>query len=138
DGASPQEKPAKIHFQGADIKKAWAESGDVELIAYIAWTDLRMLIGSVDETAHIAVLSGNPHSSINENNAQYYIENAPDALDAAGEWYLDKKTGLLKYLARPNEDLAQAEVIAPVLDDLLIAKGEIDRTNPVQHIVLRG
>ncbi len=138
DGASPQEKPAKIHFQGTDIKKAWAQAGDVELVAYVAWTDLRMLIRSVDETAHSAVLSGNPHASINENNAQYYIENAEDALDAAGEWYLDKKTGLLKYLARPNEDLTQVEVIAPVLDDLLIAKGEIDRTNSVQHIVLRG
>jgi hypothetical protein len=138
DGANPLEKPAKVHFKGNDIKKEWADAGDVELIAYLAWTDLRMLIRSVDETNHLATLSGNPHSSIHEDNAQYYIENAPDALDAAGEWYLDKKTGVLKYLADTNQDISKAEVIAPSLDDLLTAKGDLEHTNFVQNITLRG
>jgi hypothetical protein len=39
-GASPQDKPVKLRFSPGDIKKAWADEGDVEVIALLAWADL--------------------------------------------------------------------------------------------------
>ena len=34
--------------------------------------------------------------------APYYVENAAELLDAPGEWYLDRATGVLTYLPRPG------------------------------------
>jgi len=135
-GASPQDKPVKLKFKPGDIKKEWADRGEVEVIALLAWADLRMQIRSVDEASNTAVLSGEPRPSNKEENAQYYVENAPEFLDSAGEWHLDREKGVVLYWARDNEDLSQAEVIAPILEELLVIKGEPG--DPVSHISFRG
>jgi hypothetical protein len=137
-GGSPQDKPVKIKFAPGEIKRAWADDGDVEVVAYLAWADIRMQIRAVDEEARVATLSGNPRPSNQESNARYIIENAPDALDAAGEWYLNRKTGVLLYQADPGGDLTRAEVIAPRLEDLLIIQGDFAAQKPVRNLVLRG
>ncbi|MEW6158317.1 MAG: right-handed parallel beta-helix repeat-containing protein [Verrucomicrobiota bacterium] len=137
-GPSPQDKPVRIPFKAGEIKKEWADRGDVELIALLAWADLRMPIRSVDETNHVAILAGDPRPSNRENNARYYIENAPDALDIPGEWYLDRRTGKISCLAFPGEDLARAEVIAPRLEELLVLQGDTDGRRPVRHVEIRG
>lgn len=137
-GESPQDKPVKLKFKPGDIKKEWAEDGDVEVVALLAWADLRMQIRAVDETNHVATLSGDPRPSNKENNAQYYIENAPDALDRAGEWYLDRKTGVLTYWAEPGENPDKAETVAARLTELIRLRGDFDAGNPVRHVVFRG
>jgi parallel beta-helix repeat protein len=137
-GESPQDKPVKLKFKPGDIKKEWADDGDVEVVGFLAWGDLRMQIRAVDEAAHVATLSGEPRPSNKEANAQYFVENAPDALDQPGEWYLERKSGRLTYWAQAGEDLRRAEVIAPMLGDLLIMDGDFDAKQPVRHMVLRG
>jgi parallel beta-helix repeat protein len=137
-GDSPQDKPIRLKFKAGDIKKEWAASGDVDVVAYLAWADLRMAIRSVDETNGVATLVGDPKPSNRENNAQYFIENAPDGLDQPGEWYLNRKTGVLTYWAEPGEDLTQAEVLAPGLEELLVLQGDSASKKPVAHVVLRG
>jgi hypothetical protein len=97
-----------------------------------------MFIRAVDETNHIATLSTDPRPSNKEKDARYFIENVPDALDAPGEWYLDRKTGVLSYIARPGEDLSKAEVIAPQLDQLLVLQGDLTAKQPIKHVILRG
>jgi hypothetical protein len=137
-GKSPDDRPARIRFKPGEIKRAWADDGDVEVVAFMAWADIRMQVRSVDETNNVATLSGDPRPSNKEDNAQYFIENAPDALDQPGEWYLDRKSGVVTYWAREGEDLAKAEVIAPRLEDLLVAQGDFAAQKAVCHVVLRG
>jgi len=137
-GQSPQDQPVRLHFRPGDIKKEWADDGDVEVVALLAWADLRMQIRAVDEANHVATLAGNPRTSNKEDNAQYYIENAPDGLDQPGEWYLNRKTGVVTYWAQAGEDLAKAEVIAPRLEDLLLIQGDFAAKRAVQQVVLRG
>jgi parallel beta-helix repeat protein len=131
DGASPQDKPVQIHFRGNDIKKQWAVPGDVEVIALLAWADFRMPIVSVDDAAHIATLTLDPRPSNKEADARYYIENAPDALDMAGEWYLDRKTHTVSYWPMPGEDLRTEQVVAPALSQLV-------RMDGVRNLTFRG
>jgi hypothetical protein len=138
EGASPRDKPARIKFHKGDIKKQWADAGDVELVALLAWSDLRMQITGVDEESHLATLSGDARPSNQESDARYYIENAKDALDQPGEFYLDRKAGELSYLAKENEDLASAEVIAPALLELVTVRGDFNERKAVKHIVFRG
>jgi parallel beta-helix repeat protein len=136
EGASSQDKPMKLKFKAGNIRPEWAERGDVEVVGLFAWSDVRMFIRAVDEANSVATLSGNPRPSNREDNARYYIENAPDGLDAPGEWHLDATRRIVTYIAQPGEDLAKAEVIASRLDDLLVLEGEAK--NPVRNVKLQG
>lgn len=138
DGASPQDKPAKLHFRGNDIKKEWAERGDVEVVALMAWSDLRMPIVSVDPAARIATLASAPQPSNKEVDARYYIENAPDALDIAGEWYYDKMAHKVSYRPLNGEDMERAVVIAPMVEQLVRLQGKPESGQFVKNVVFRG
>jgi len=134
-GASPE---AKFKFKPGDIKREWAKNGDVEVIALLAWSHIRMQLQGVDETNDVATLSGAPQKWNKEDNAQYYVENAAGALDQPGEWYLDRKGGVVTYWPLPGEDMTSAEVIAPRLQELLLLKGDLAAKKPVHDIVFRG
>ena len=81
-----------------------------------------------------------PHGFPGEYNISFpatalscYFENALEMLDQPGEWYLDRATGLLSYWPREGEDLTQAEVIAPVVQNTLLAiRGTPER--PVRNV----
>jgi parallel beta-helix repeat protein len=139
-GENPRGQPAQLRFQPGDLRPEWAQPGNVELVALLAWADFRMFIRAVDTNTGVATLSTEPRPSNRENNARYYIENAPDALDQRGEWYLDRQTGVVRYWALPGENLAAATnlVTAPVADTLLVLRGDADAGRPVRHVVLRG
>lgn len=137
-GESPQDKPVKLHFKPGDIKTAWAADGDVEVVAFLAWADIRMQIRAVDEANHVATLSGDPRPSNRENNAQYYIENAPDGLDQPGEWYLNRRTGMVTYWPLPGEDMTKVRVVAPRLEELVRVEGDFAGKRAVEHLTLRG
>ncbi|MGE9266623.1 MAG: right-handed parallel beta-helix repeat-containing protein [Verrucomicrobiales bacterium] len=57
---------------------------------------------------------------------RYFVENYRGALDAAGEWYLDRRAGVISYVAREGEDLTKLPVVAPVSQGLLRVKGAHD------------
>ncbi len=137
-GASPQDKPVRIHYKPGDIKPEWAKDGDVEVIAMLAWADIRMQIREVDETSHVAVLSGEPRPSNRENDARYFIENAPDGLDQPGEWYLDRKTGVVTLWAGDGVDPNKSTVTAPRLQDLVVIRGDEANKKPVEALTFRG
>jgi len=66
------------------------------------------------------------------------VENAADALDAPGEWFLDRRSGTLSYLAMPGEDVSQAQLVAPVITQLIRLEGKDETGEFVHDIVLRG
>jgi hypothetical protein len=68
--------------------------------------------------------------------APFYLENAPEFLDSPGEWFEDLKAGKIYYWPRAGENLAGAEVVAPVLETLVSLEGSLD--HPVSNIVFRG
>jgi len=136
-GASPQDKPLRLHFRGGDIQPEWAP-GDVEVVALLAWADIRMPIVSVDEAAHFATLTLDPRPSNKEADARYYIENARDALDMAGEWYLDRKTGVVSYWPLPGENMAAETVVAPALVELVRLEGDPENRRFVENVTFRG
>ncbi|HVY68512.1 MAG TPA: right-handed parallel beta-helix repeat-containing protein [Verrucomicrobiae bacterium] len=137
EGASPAGKSATFRYRDADIKPAWAGS-EAEVVTLVAWMNTRMFIHAVDGATRTVTLSSQSHPDIRENDCRYYIENAPDSLDAPGEWQLDRKTGRLRYWPRPGEDLAKTTVIAPVLKDLVRLQGDLAAKRPVRFVTLRG
>lgn len=63
-----------------------------------------------------------------EPDQRYWMANFRSALDEPGEWYLDRVQGELLYHPLPGEDMARAEVIAPVADKFLEVSGARDIT----------
>ncbi|MGI9073657.1 MAG: right-handed parallel beta-helix repeat-containing protein [Bryobacteraceae bacterium] len=137
DGPSSQTKPFSLHYRGTDIPKSWAHSG-AEVIALLAWAEIRMRITAVDQDRHLAILTGDPRASNQEADARYWVENAPDSLDAPGEWYQDPSTGVLAYLPLSGEDLKKEEVIAPVLPELVRLEGRPEAGETVHNISFQG
>ncbi len=137
DGPSPKEGPFPLKFRGSDVKKSW-EGSDAEVIALLAWAEIRMPIVKVDEEARIATLTGNPRPSNREVDARYWIENTLDGVDAAGEWYLDRKAGTLSYWPRRGEEMATEEVIAPALTELVRLEGKPEEGKLIRNVTFRG
>jgi parallel beta-helix repeat protein len=135
-GASSQDKPMKLKFKPGDIKKEWADRVGLEVISLLAWSDIRMGITAVDEAKSVATLAGDPRPSNREDNARYFLENLPEFLDSPGEWYLDREKGVISYWSRDGEDLSNSEAISPVLDELVVLKGEPNK--PVSNLSFRG
>jgi parallel beta-helix repeat protein len=138
NGPKSKAVPFQIRYREDEFKPAWAALGDVEVVALFAWAEVRMPIRKVDEVEHVATLAGGAIASNPETDARYYIENAPDALDAPGEWYLDRKTGVLSYWPLQGEDMTRADVVAPALTRLVRFDGNPAAGKFVQHVVLRG
>lgn len=132
------DKPVKFKYRNGDFKKEWVGDG-AELVALHKWVDLRQFVRDMDETNHVITLSGSIAEHVKEGNARYFIENTPDALDSSGEWYLDRKTGILTYWADPGEDLNRDEVIAPFLNlPLMQVAGDFTAKRTVHDVIIRG
>lgn len=142
EGKISRDTALHLHYRGADIKKEWAESGDVELVGFVAWIDFRKPIAAVDEASHILTLDLDSKLARaylpQEEDARYFVENAPNALDIPGEWYLDKKTQTVSYIPTEGEDMERDEVIAPALARLIYLKGNPEAGQFVHDVVFRG
>ena len=55
-------------------------------------------------------------------------------MDSPGEFYLDRKTGVLSYYPRPGEDMSTASCEAPVAEELLLIEGDAAAGRCVEHL----
>ena len=118
----------------------WQNPTDMEIMIAGNWEINRKPVESLDAQANQIVLAP-PHQrgagSIFPKAGRWcFLENAREVLDEEGEWYLDRKTGLLSYWPQPGEDMSRAEVIAPVAQQLVIVKGTPER--PVRNLHFKG
>lgn len=128
--------------------RAWRNVADVEITWIYNNDGSRKRLGSVDEAGQTFTLPPPHQWPLRSLPAEYqigfpvagqscYFENAREMLDEPGEWYLDRRTGVLSYWPREGEDMATAEVIAPVVERTLLAvSGRPDR--PVRKLRFQG
>jgi parallel beta-helix repeat protein len=137
EGKVAPDGPFRLHYRGEDIKKEWSGGGEVEVVGYAAWTDFRLPILKVDEGSHSVDLSPKPGFD-NEDAARYFIENTPEALDAAGERYLNRATHKVSYIPFQSDDMERAQVVAAGLERLVILRGNPETGSLVRNVVFRG
>ena len=138
EGEITADDPARLKFHEGDIRPSWAQEGDVELVVLSTWEEYRMFIKSVDVGARLATLSTKRYPFGVEKNARYWVENTVEALDARGEWYLDRTEGKLLYLPLPGEDIKQSGAIASHLPQLVRFEGNAEAHQLVHNITLRN
>ena len=130
-------EPITMKYNPDEFKPQWAKHPDAQLIMLLKWTDLHLPILTVDASQQIIKLAKAKFPSWRGTpNSRYWIENIPEALDQPGEWYLDRKTGRLSYLAPDGVDPNQMEIIAPRLTEIVTIVGNNNR--PVQSVRLQG
>ena len=140
DGPLIRDEVAKFHYREGDIDPAWADEGAVEVNALSKWAGFRMPIASVDADERLATFSKlpPPYNWRGTQNARYWIENAPESIDAPGEWRLDPQSGLLQYSPQPGEKPENLELIAPVNPTLIEMQGNPAQEKWVQHVHFKG
>ena len=114
------------------IVPTWRNLRDVEVVGITRWLDNRLPIESVngetrtvtfDRPSLFALVSSAPWGDSTTTPSVYWVENVFEALDTAGQWYLDRPQGRLYYLPQPGEDTASAEIIAPRLTQVVRVVG---------------
>ena len=115
------------------------QSKDALVVFYHSWESSVSRVAAVDPQNGTVQLVGNAPWPCNMwgPNQRYHIENFKAALDAPGEWFLDRG-GDLFYIPLPGEDPAKAEVVAPVLSGLVRFAGDPDQGHYVEYITLKG
>lgn len=134
------EGPAHFTFKENNIKKEWAERGDVDIIGLAKWAEIRMPLVSVNEEEHTATLTKQvpPSNWRGENPPRYWIENAPEALDQPGEWRLDKAAGTLSIMLEKGQNPNEMQIIAPRLEQLIRIEGNVEQKQFVNHLQFKG
>src|SRR5262249_56337577 len=89
--------------EGTGIQ-AWHKVQGVEAVAAETCTSNRLPIQAVDGTKRLATLDRPSRGNLMYGGpARYWVENVFEALDAPGQWYLDRPQGRLYYLPMPGE-----------------------------------
>jgi hypothetical protein len=113
----------RFRFENDDLRADWSALDDVEVLCFHVWSMSRMRIASIDAERRIVTLTG-PTCSADiwaslPKGHRYLVENVREALKHPGQWYLDRKSGVLTYLPMPGEDPERTEVVAPRLEQLI-------------------
>jgi hypothetical protein len=132
DGKEKDSSKQAFRFKPGDLQNL-PDIGGANVIVFYHWETGMLPIKSVDEGTQTVTFGGEfkwPFWS----NQRYYLENVKAALDAPGEWYLDRKAGLLYYKPRPGEDMKKAEVVAPRLPQLVLFQGDPEAGTLVSNV----
>ncbi len=125
----------------ASLKNVDAESlRDVQVVVYHKWDTTREWLQSSAPQRHLFTTHGEimkPHNPM-KRDCLYFVENYREALDSAGEWFLDRD-GWLYYHPRKDESMTTANVVAAGVPRFFDIQGDInDPQKRVKHIYFDG
>ncbi len=131
-----------FQYAPGDIDPNWTNLDDVEVIVYHFWTDSHLPIASIDTTKKYVTFKNKAGKTFTDDfssdGARYIVENVYEGLDAPGEWYLNRQTGVLSYIPKEGETLAGVEIIAPVIQEFMRFEGKPLERNYVENLVFCG
>lgn len=112
-----------------DVRK-WAHPEDVEfdIFAQYGWWNFIEPVLSLDPKTRMLTLKKDCGYDLHPHN-RYHFQNALEELDAPGEWFYDKHSGVLYFW--PIKPIDQCEVRLPTSDAFFKIKG-------AKHITIRG
>ncbi len=109
------------------------ELSDVLVVFYHNWDNTRRRIDHInmkDTTIYMTGQGMKPWNPVN-GNSRYVIENYREALDAPGEWFL-QRDGYLYYIPMPGETPENTSCMFPIIDQFITLEG--NNAQLVEHI----
>ncbi len=137
-----KEEPSKdtIRFQPGDVQP-WETLPDAWVVMFHSWNTSMHFVKTLDlenHTLEFTIGSGWPMGYWQPAGQRFFIENLFEGLDQPGEWYLNRKTGVLYYYPMPGETPDTTVVVAPVAQQLLVLTGKPEEGAYVEHLAFRG
>lgn len=102
--------------------KDFYNSEDVIIRILHYWKDEMLTVKSFDEATNTVMFSRLSSMSVYKNH-KYFLENVFEALDEPGEWYLDKKEGILYYIPFENETADTLTLWGSELETMVTVNG---------------
>jgi len=137
-----------VKYLAADLPAIAANKDDLEIVNGTTWNENIVCVRDVVTTSdnNRALMLQQPYGAIAQLpgwsagfsvTGSHRVFNALELLNAPGQFYFDKAAGTLYYYPRAGEDLATADVEAPVVEKLLDIAGT-STTKRVKNITFRG
>jgi hypothetical protein len=120
--------------------KSRAELSNVVVTVYHSWEVSHARVQAVEPESGRVVVTGStpwPFFRWMPYLPRYHIENFKEALDAPGEWFLDRD-GTLSYLPLPGEKSGKTAAVAPVTDAFLRFAGDALKGQWVSDLTFSG
>jgi len=119
----------------SDRPSQWADTSDIWVHGYWAydWANSYEHVASIDTTARLIKTSppyGNYGFRAGGDGGRFFFLNILEELDTPGEWFLDRKTGILYFW--PPEAMEQASVVVSIV------QGPLIHIKDASHIEFRG
>jgi hypothetical protein len=114
-----------------DRPKRWTGEKDIWVHGYWFWdwSDQRQKIQSIDIEKRILSVAPPYHTYGYRKGQWFYALNVLAELDAPGEWYLDRETGVLYFY--PPAPIERGKAVVSILPTLVTMK-------ETSHVTLRG
>ncbi len=109
----------RITYDG-DRPSRWSSENEVYLHGYwtFDWSDSFQKVKSIDTITREITIQEPHHNYGYTKNQRYYFLNILEELDSSGEWYLDRKNGLLYFW--PPEPMREGSASVSMLDDPMV------------------
>ncbi|MGA3244480.1 MAG: right-handed parallel beta-helix repeat-containing protein [Bacteroidota bacterium] len=109
----------RITYEG-DRPKRWSAENEIYLHGYWTWdwSDAFQKVKSIDTLTREITIQEPHHNYGYTKNQRYYFLNILEELDSPGEWYLDRKHGLLYFW--PPEPIAEGSASVSMLEEPLV------------------
>ena len=135
-------------YRTTDVPAIAANKDDLEIVNGTTWNENIVCVRDVVTTSdgYRGLLFQQPYGAIAQLpgwsagfsvSGTHTIYNAFELLNAAGQFYFDKTAGTLYYYPRAGENMATADVEAPVVETLIAIAGT-SNTNRVKNLTFQG
>jgi len=139
DSPAGYAKQANGFALGDPALATWTDRLGLEVVGTKEWKSFRCGVSAVSTTGLTLVEPCWGYSQAQTNvtlDSVAWLENARELLDEPGEFFLDEAAGTLAYYPLPGEDPGTAEVVLPVLEELVRITGT--PAAPVHDLVFDG
>lgn len=138
EGRAPGEDERQaFRYLPGDVDPTWTNLTDADLVLLCSWTPTLHRLTEVVPERRVVRFHSSHGRAVDawERNFRYYVANVFEALDQPGEWYLNRRTEQLFYYPLPGEEMATAEVIAPVMASRMVTfAGDVDAGRMIEHL----
>lgn len=122
------------------IKTAWGTATDaqINIVPRSRFFNQWNTVTAVNaETGRIDIADSERHRQI-DGGSWFWIEGVREELDEPGEWFLDVENQRLHYMPEPGVDPNTLEFIAPFLNRIINAQGDVNAGTHVAHVHIDG
>ena len=129
----------RIEIDSSDAKylNSFSEQDfdDALITFYHKWDNTRKRISGFNREQSVIFTTGEGMKSWNmlDNMTRFFIENYKAALDAPGEWFLER-SGYLYYIPHDGEKIENTSFYAPLLKEFIVIRGDEKSGKCVENI----